>query len=114
MARSTVTQVGRVMSSILALAALAIGTIYAFAAVGACALVTWVCGAQASACRRARRSRRARYVRAEQRECRLEQAGVPRTEIDELTALVALACRSTTNEADHRELDDLLDAYAEA
>lgn len=54
-----------------------------------------------------------RAARAERRELRLEEAGVPRTVIDELTARVDLARRLAPDQADRFGLDDLLDHYAD-
>lgn len=54
-----------------------------------------------------------RATRAEKRELRLEEAGVPRTIIDELTARVDLARRLSPDQADRFALDDLLDHYAD-
>lgn len=54
-----------------------------------------------------------RAERAEHRELRLEEAGVPRTVIDELTARVDLARRLAPDQADRLGLDDLLDCYAD-
>ena len=54
-----------------------------------------------------------RAARAERRELRLEEAGVPRTVIDELTSRVDLARRLAPDQADLFGLDDLLDHYAD-
>ncbi len=54
-----------------------------------------------------------RAQRAERRELRLEEAGVPRTVIDELTARVDLARRLAPVQADRLGLDELLDLYAD-
>jgi hypothetical protein len=54
-----------------------------------------------------------RAARAERRELRLEEAGVLRTVIDELTARVDLARRLAPDQADRFGLDDLLDRYAD-
>jgi hypothetical protein len=54
-----------------------------------------------------------RAERAEHRELRLEEAGVPRTVIDELTARVDLARRLAPDQAERLGLDELLDIYAD-
>ncbi len=54
-----------------------------------------------------------RAARAETRELRLEEAGVPRTVIDELTARVDLARRLAPDQAERFRLDELLDHYAD-
>lgn len=65
----------------------------------------------------ARRKRRelalCRARRAELRELRLEEEGVARTVMDELTMLVDLSRRIAPDDADRYGLDDLLDLYAD-
>lgn len=114
MARTSGTKVGRAALAVaLVFAAFAAGIGYGIAAAIVVAAVGWARSDRAAQRRRARHQRHARHARAERRESQLELAGVPRTEMDELTALVDIARRMGSPEVHHAELDDLLDAYAD-